>query len=130
MSMQIAHPALTILGKKKGKVKFRNADEARKSRELESSWKQLQKKWEILETDKKRNRAMKAETLSYTLAPPPGRQTSNHIPSLNTGEGVAVLKTVPEYTGTEMIGISQMAKSNAVPVFNTDHVVDIARMRR
>jgi len=35
MTMQLAHPALTSLGKRKGKQKFRNADEARKARELE-----------------------------------------------------------------------------------------------
>ena len=35
MTMHLAHPALSLTGKKRGKVKFRNADEARKSRELE-----------------------------------------------------------------------------------------------
>lgn len=130
MTMHLAHPALSTAGKKKGKVKFRNADEARKARELEASWKELQKKWEVTEADKKRNRAMKAETLSYTLTPPPGRPTSNHIPSRSTGEGVAALKAAPEYTGTEMIGISIIHKSCLQPVFNEQSAKDAANMRR
>jgi hypothetical protein len=35
-----------------------------------------------------------------------------------------------KYTGDNMIGIAQMPKSNAVPVFNHDHVLEISRMRR
>lgn len=41
-----------------------------------------------------------------------------------------LLKEKKVYTGTECIGISQMAKSNAVPVFNSGHILEIARMRR
>ena len=130
MTMHLEGPWLSTAGKKKGKVKFRNADEARKARELDQSWKELQKKWEVTEAETKRNRAMKAETLSYTLTPPPGRQTSNHIPSRSTGEGVAVLKAAPEYTGTEMIGISIIHKSCLQPVFNEQSAKDAANMRR
>ena len=43
MSMHLHHPSLSLNGKRKGKVKFRNADEARKARELEESWKKLLK---------------------------------------------------------------------------------------
>ncbi|NBT09222.1 MAG: hypothetical protein EBS98_10580 [Chitinophagia bacterium] len=35
-----------------------------------------------------------------------------------------------KYTGDNMIGIAQMPKSNAVPVFNHNHVLEISRMRR
>ena len=68
MTMHLAHPALSMGGKRKGKVKFRNADEARKSRELNSDWKELQKKWGIEQEEKKRSRAMKAEPLVYKLS--------------------------------------------------------------
>ena len=47
MSMHLEGPWLSYNGKKKGKVKFRNAEEARKARELDASWKELQKKWEV-----------------------------------------------------------------------------------
>ena len=39
-------------------------------------------------------------------------------------------KPPPTYTGHKVVGIAQMAKSNAVPVFNQDEIIDIARMRR
>ena len=60
MTMHLAHPALTMSGKRKGKHKFRNADEARKARELESSWADLKKKWGVEEEERKRKRAMSA----------------------------------------------------------------------
>ena len=41
MSMHLHHPSLSLNGKKRGRVKFRNADEARKARELDASWKEL-----------------------------------------------------------------------------------------
>jgi len=34
------------------------------------------------------------------------------------------------YTGTEIIGISQMHKSNAVPVRNKKSAEEVAKMRR
>lgn len=35
-----------------------------------------------------------------------------------------------KYTGTSMLGTATMHKSNTVPVFNADAVIDIAKMRR
>lgn len=35
-----------------------------------------------------------------------------------------------EYTGTLVKGIATMHKSNAVPVIDDQHIIDIARMRR
>ena len=129
--MHMMHPALSTSGKRKGKTKFKNAAEAQRARELDTSWKELQNKWGVEADENKRTRALKAASLSYALAAPPGRTTSSHIPSRSTGEaGAVTYKESPQYTGTKMLGISQMAKSNAVPVFNSDHIVDIARMRR
>lgn len=34
------------------------------------------------------------------------------------------------YTGTNMLGVATMHKSNAVPVFNSDAAKDISNMRR
>ncbi len=39
-------------------------------------------------------------------------------------------KPSPIYTGSKVLGISQMAKSNAIPVFNQNEIIDVARMRR
>jgi hypothetical protein len=130
MSMHLHHPSLSLNGRRKGKVKFRNAEEARKARELDASWKELQKKWEVDADEKRRRRAMKAEPLTYKLSAPVGRSTSNHIPSLNTGEGIAASKPVQQYTGTKMKGIGTMHKSNSVPIFSDEEAVAIATMRR
>ena len=129
MTMHLAHPSLSMGGKRKGKVKFRNAEEARKSRELDASWKELQKRWEVDIEDKKRKRALKAEPLTYKLTIPAGRSTT-HIPSRNTGDGIATTKQIPQYTGTKIIGIGTMHKSNAVPIFSDEEAKDISTMRR
>lgn len=128
MSMHLEGPWLSYNGKKKGKIKFRNAEEARKSRELDASWKELQKRWEVEAEDKKRKRALSAETLSYKLSVPADRSTK-HIPSRDTG-GNATLAPAKVYTGTMVKGIATMHKSNAVPVFSDEQAIDISRMRR
>ena len=129
MTMHLAHPSLSMGGKRKGKQKFRNADEARKARELDASWKELQKKWEVEAEDKKRKRALSAEPLSYKLSAPVGRTTSNHIPSrVTAGGSTAPVHKV--YTGDKILGIATMHKSNAVPVFSDEQAVDISKMRR
>jgi hypothetical protein len=130
MSMHLHHPSLSLTGKRKGKVKFRNAEEARKARELDDSWKALQKQWGVEAEDKKRRRAMSAEPLTYNLNAPPGRTTA-HIPSRNTGElGVTTYKPSPQYTGDKVKGIGTMHKSNAVPIFSDDEAKEISSMRR
>ena len=129
MSMHLHHPSLSLNGKRKGKVKFRNAEEARKSRELDAAWKELQKKWEVDADNKNRSRAMKAEPLTYKLTAPPGRGNTHHIPSVDTG-GNATLAAPKVYTGTKVKGIATMHKSNAVPVFSDEEAVEISKMRR
>jgi hypothetical protein len=61
---------------------------------------------------------------------PPGRETPRYD-SLDTGM-IACTKPVDgnTYTGTKMLGIGTLHKSNAVPVFNNDEAVDMAKMRR
>ena len=129
MTMHLCGPALSLNGKKKGKFKFRNAEEARKARELDASWKELQKKWEVDADDKKRRRAMKAEPLSYKLSTPPGRSTTHNIPSRVT-EGHSTATVHKVYTGDKVLGIATMHKSNAVPVFRAEDAVEISKMRR
>jgi hypothetical protein len=129
--MHLEGPWLSTTGKKKGKKKFASADHARKARELDESWKELQKKWAVEIEDKKRTRALSAPSLSssYSLKIPEGRNTTAHIKSVDTG-GNAVLKPSPVYTGTMVKGIATMHKSNAVPVFSDEQAVDISKMRR
>ena len=129
MSMHLEHPALSYNGKKKGKVKFRNAEEARKARELDASWKELQAKWELDADEKRRQRALAAEPLNYKLSTPAGRSNTHNIPSRVTpGSSTAPVHKV--YTGTKVLGIGTMHKSNAVPIFSNEEAHDIATMRR
>ena len=131
MTMHLVGPALTMTGKRKGKMKFRNSEEARKYRELQSDWHVLQKKWGVEQETKKQKRAMAAEPLVYSLSTPVGRTNTHHIKSLDTGHsGPVSSKPAPKYTGSKMIGVGQLHKSNAVPVFCDQDAIDIARMRR
>ena len=66
------------------------------------------------------------------LTCPPGRETVRH-PSLNSigGNGVATKPTYGKvYTGTAMLGIGTLHKSNAVPIFTDEEARDQANMRR
>jgi len=131
MTMHLVGPALTMTGKRKGKMKFRNAEEARKHRELQSDWHDLQKKWGVEQEQKKRKRLMDAEPLVYSLSTPVGRTNTHHIKSLDTGHyGPVSSKPTPKYTGTKILGIGTMHKSNAVPVFSDEEAKDISTMRR
>jgi hypothetical protein len=127
--MHLHHPSLSLNGKKKGKTKFRNAEEARKARDLDASWNEIQKKWGVEAEEKKRKRALSAEPLAYKLNSPAERSTK-HIPSLNSGAGVATLAPAKVYTGDKIKGIGTMHKSNAVPIFSDEEAVAIANMRR
>jgi hypothetical protein len=129
MTMHMCGPALSLNGKKKGKFKYRNAKEARKARELDTEWKELLRRQGVEAENKKRARAMKAEPLVYNLTGATDRAGTAHIPSRDTG-GNASLAPAKMYTGSEMIGIGQLHKSNAIPIFKKSDAEDLAKMRR
>jgi hypothetical protein len=58
------------------------------------------------------------------------RGQEKRIPSLNSSVGVATAAPMKVYTGTKMLGIATMHKSNSVPVFSQEEAVDISKMRR
>lgn len=128
MSMHIEGPWLSTSGKKKGKQKFRNAEAARKARELDASWEELKKKHGVSNFAKKSTLSTCGKLPS--LAIPEGRNTTAHIKSRDTGAGNATLAPAKVYTGTKVKGIATMHKSNAVPVFSDEEAIDISKMRR
>lgn len=132
MSMHLEGPWLSTTGKKKGKKKWASAEAKAKAEALEKSWKDLLKRHEIEQEERKRARAMSSGTLSsvYRLAVPEGRNTTAHIKSVDTGGGTATMPPPKVYTGTKVKGIATMHKSNAVPVFSDEEAVDISKMRR
>ena len=134
MTMHMVGPWLTTTGKKKGKKKFRNADVANKARQNAESWQAFLDKWGVKPDDKHSGTTVRKSTWmgptvnSRVVVDP--RRLTNHIPSLDTGKGIAVKKEVTQYTGTAMLGIGQLHKSNAIPVFSKEDAIDISKMRR
>lgn len=61
---------------------------------------------------------------------PPGRSSTRHIPSIDSGFAVAAAPARKVYTGNKIIGIGTLHKSNAVPIFSDEEAKDIAKMRR
>jgi hypothetical protein len=127
MTMHLEGPWLSTTGKRRGKFKFRNADEARKARELDESWKAMQKKWGIAAEEKKRKTAMTAEIYQPEI---PFRRETEKINSLPFTAGPCLKPEQKVYTGSKIKGIGTMHKSNAVPIFSDEEAQDIAKMRR
>lgn len=103
--------------------------DAKKARDADESWKEIQKRWGIEEETKKKERALKAPVWN------PGPLTyrgSNQpkIPSLQHNWDNCTKAPTPEYTGTNIIGIVVQHKSCLQPVFSKEEAKDSANMRR
>ena len=135
MSMHMEGPWLSTTGKKKGKKKFRNADSANKARRNAEAWQALMDKWGVKDEDNRtsgkpvRKSTWMGPTVNSRVVVDPRRST-NHIPSLDTGRGLAAKKEVQQYTGSEMLGITVLHKSCLQPVFSKQGAEDAAKMRR
>ena len=113
----------------KMKKKWASAEAKHRDTQLTESWKQLKLLHGVEDEDRKRRRAMAAAP--YVPPAPSIREASlPRIPSRATAGGSCARPADKVYTGTAVLGIAQMAKSNAVPVFSTQEIVDIGRMRR
>ena len=61
----------------------------------------------------------------------PFRRETEVIPSLvSNGYSCCAKKEDVKYTGSNLVGIGTMHKSNAVPIFSNKDAADIAQMRR
>ena len=131
MTMHLCGPALSLNGKKRGKVKFRNAEEARRARELAADWDKLKQKWAVPAKEKKVGKIRESlQSSGYRLTTPPGRETPR-LPSRGAADHSGSTAPVNKvYTGTKVLGIATMHKSNAVPVFAAEEAVEISKMRR
>ena len=137
--MHLLPPMYSTTGKKKGKAKFRNADAANKARRNAEAWQQLMEKYDV-KTDKMvlgkskpvrkdNSKAVVSTRYDWRSRIDPRRLT-DHIPSRDSGVGVAVKPEDKVYTGDAMIGIGQLHKSNGIPVFRQEDAVDVSKMRR
>ena len=129
MTMHLVNPSLSTTGKRKGKQKFRNADAAKKARELVTSWEALKKEHNVTTQKKKRKRALSAEIYNPVRISYRGSELPR-IPSRETTWDPCTKAPDKIYTGTAIVGISTMHKSNAVPVFSIQAAIDISKMRR
>lgn len=121
-----------IYTRNKPKRKKETAKQKRDREDAAASAKALKAKWENEPkfADKNRGKVVAVKKGGPpTLGVPPGRETLRH-PSMVTKGGDATAKEKPVYTGTAMKGVATMHKSNMVPVFDDQHMVDIANMRR
>ena len=123
--MHLEGPWLSTTGKKKGKQKFRNAEQARKAREQAEAWQELLKRHNITPSNKK----TKSEFKPLSSSKPYIRETP-HIASLPFTAGPCTKPEQKVYTGSKIKGIGTMHKSNAVPIFSDEEAIEISRMRR
>lgn len=132
MSMHLVGPWLSTTGKRKGKQKFRNADVAKRERELADEWNHKMAEWAALSPNfsgsKKTKLKVKPSKIPTLTIDP--RRSTKHIPSVDTGGQHLTGRTSKMYTGTKVLGIATMHKSNAVPVFAAEDAVEISQMRR
>lgn len=127
MSFHLEGPWLTTIGKRKSKRKYRNAANAARSRELQSSWKEILERHGVADSKAKRKSMTKTSTrqpLSYRGSDQP------RIPSLPFSGATCAKPQDKVYTGTAMVGVAVMHKSCLQPVFNKEAAVDAAKMRR
>ena len=113
----IIHPSIP-----KSKKRKPNA----KQRALKDSWNKLLEKYDVKPTVKENSKLLVTSTKLSDYR----RTVFDGASSLDTRAGVATKKPVNQYTGDAMIGISVLHKSNGVPVFRQEDVVDISKMRR
>jgi len=123
MSMHLLPPMYSTTGKKKGKPKFRTAEAAAKARANAEAWQDLLARHQV----NPKAKITRPISVKYEI---PADRNPRQYPSRDTGVGIAAKREVTQYTGTAMIGIGQLHKSNSIPVFQSEDAVDIAKMRR
>jgi hypothetical protein len=103
-----------------------------KKRKPNAKQRQLAAEWqEIVERHKKASKVTtKTKKYDIYVSPVNSNLRKNDIPSLNTGYYNTFRKPDQFYTGTKMVGIGTLHKSNAVPIFSEEEAKDQATMRR
>lgn len=103
----------------------------RNEREALDSYRAFQRKWDAMPKFARVPIVAKPSTAIPALTTPPGRSTGKEHKSVDTGfnGGTKPINGL-RYTGTKMLGIGTLHKSNAVPVFSNEEATDMARMRR
>lgn len=128
MAMHLAHPALTMNGKRRGPQKWASAEAKRRAEELDREWRAKTEEYKRMSKSVFKPTSKSAETLRPRI--PPGRETP-HIPSVDTGhKGAVSSKPAPVYTGDAVLGVTILHKSCLQPVFSKQEAIDASKMRR
>lgn len=128
MTMHLAHPSLSLNGKKKGKRKFRSAAAAAAARQQQAEWEDLKARWGQGESKKQ----TKADFKEYKPKINPLLQRKDQPkkdPTLVSWDPCVKVEN-RQYTGDKIVGIGTLHKSNAVPVFSDQEAKDLSSMRR
>ena len=122
--MHLEGPWLTTTGKKRAKSKFASAEHKRQAEEQTSAWELLKQK----HAPKKPvfSKVFTNSKMPKIVIP----RSTDHIKSLDSGQGIAARAPDKVYTGISVLGISTLHKSNGVPVFSKEEAIDISKMRR
>ena len=91
MTMHLAHPSLSLNGKKKGKKKFRNAEAAQRARQQQAEWSDLKLRWGA-EDDKKKS--TKSATKSYVPPAHPNFKKRDHVQATDPAKFIQVIKSL------------------------------------
>lgn len=104
--------------------KWASSEQKRKAEELAKEW--------ITIIAKYPPPATKGKLITKINKPkiPPGRETPRIPSKQDIVLGAITSKQSMKYTGTKILGIGTMHKSNAVPIFNDDEAKAISSMRR
>ena len=137
MTMHLEGPWMTTTKySKRAHKKWASAEAKQKAEREAREWEELQRSWDKLAPrfSTRKLPAQKMPTGAFRPLQsgpkyPPGREPQ-HIPSRDSGMGVAAAPAAKVYTGTKIKGIGTMHKSNAVPIFSDEEAQDIAHMRR
>ena len=138
MTMHLVGPYLSTTSTKKRTEKLTKA----KQQELEQGWRERNQRLKEMRLPKETfdqylewvyGRGKKTKTRHIyevtSLAMPDKNAESVSRPNTWT-TGACALKASPKYTGTQILGIATMHKSNMVPVFSNQEAKDISTMRR
>lgn len=122
--MHLEKPWLTTMGKKRGKKKYASAEQKAKEQALAESWKK------IVDSHKPSKTYTKSSGPTIPKYEYRGKD-SPRIASLNeVVTGAVTIRKPQMYTGTKMVGIGTLHKSNAIPVFTEEEAVSLSNMRR
>ena len=133
MTMHLVGPYLTTTNYKKRKnIKFKSAEHKAKYMAEQEAWAKLLKKHNVDPASLARRKVSKPEP--WVPQPRVVTREIAEVSSSKVDHGIVpgtCAKPAPKvYTGTKLIGIATMHKSNMVPVFKMEDAEDIARMRR